>query len=125
MQKAWQLRRGSRFQESIAISVDGAEIPRALRIIFKCGTDFGNEIREIGFNHRGVWPEKVLQFSLRPYARPTRNQDLEEVKGFRRNVARLTRPKELTGLRIEDEFPKTILAHGPHPGAADEVTWVR
>jgi hypothetical protein len=115
MQKAWQHRGASRLQESIAISVDGAEIPRTLRIIFKCGTDFGNEIRKIGFDHRGVRPEKVLQFSLRPYARPTRDQYLEEVKGFRRNVARLTRPKELTGFRIEDKFPKTILAHGPHP----------
>jgi hypothetical protein len=112
MQKAWQLRRGSRFQESIAISMDGAEIPRMLRIIFKRGTDFSDEIRKIGFDHRGVRPEKVLQFSLRPYARPTRDQYLEKVKGFWRNVARVTRPKELTGLRIEDKLPKTILAHG-------------
>jgi hypothetical protein len=101
-----------------------ADKTRMLRIILERGADFGDEIRKIGFDYGGVWPEKVLQFSLRPYARPTRDQYLKKVKGFRRNVARLTRPKELTGLRIKDKVPKMIQAHGRILGCG-RVTWVR
>jgi hypothetical protein len=53
--------------------MDSADKTRTLRIILERGADFGDEIRKIGFDYVGVGPEKVLQFFLRPYARPTRD----------------------------------------------------
>jgi hypothetical protein len=91
--------------------MNGADIPRLLWIILERSTDFSDQIRKIRFYYRCVGPQKILQLSLRPHAGPARDQRLEKMKGFRRNVARLTRPQELAGFRVEDKLPKTILAH--------------
>jgi hypothetical protein len=91
--------------------MNGADIPRTLRIILKRSTNFSDEIWKVGFDDRCVGPQKILQLSLRPHAGPARDQCLEKMKGFRRNMARLKRPQELAGFRVEDKLPKTILAH--------------
>src|SRR5215475_16077225 len=121
MQKARQHRNSRRLHEPVSIPMDRADIARLLWIILKRRADFSDQIWKIGFDDRCVGPQKILQLPLRPHSRPARDQYLEKMKGFRRYMPRFTRPQQLTGFRIEDEFPKTILAHGRILSC--ELTW--